>query len=93
VLHGERQRQCGAKCQDDKRCQTYGEIAYIYLQANQFDVDEAKLGIVRGTASAVKQHGEMVAKDHGSVIAGLARLADHFHSALRITCPAGTSLS
>jgi predicted outer membrane protein len=72
---------------------TDGEIAYIYLQANQFDVDEAKLGIVRGTASAVKQHGEMVAKDHGSVIAALARLADHFHSALRITCPAGKSLS
>ena len=24
---------------------TDGEIAYIYLQANQFDVEEAKLGI------------------------------------------------
>ena len=48
---------------------TDGEIAYIYLQANQFDVEEAKLGIARGTAPEVKQHGEMVAKDHSGVIA------------------------
>jgi predicted outer membrane protein len=46
-----------------------GEIAYIYLQANQFDVEEAELGIARGTAPEVKQHGEMVAKDHSGVIA------------------------
>ena len=26
---------------------TDGEIAYIYLQANQFDVEEAELGIAR----------------------------------------------
>ena len=48
---------------------TDGEIAYIYLQANQFDVEEAELGIARGTAPEVKQHGEMVAKDHSGVIA------------------------
>jgi len=47
---------------------TDDEIAYIYLQANQFDVEEAELGAVRGTASGVKQHGEMVAKDHRGVV-------------------------
>jgi predicted outer membrane protein len=47
---------------------TDGEIAYIYLQANQFDVEEAELGIARGTAPEVKQHGEMVANDHSGVI-------------------------
>jgi predicted outer membrane protein len=41
---------------------TDGEIAYIYLQANQFDVEEAKLGIAQGSAPEVKQHGEMVAR-------------------------------
>lgn len=46
---------------------TDGEIAYIYLQANQFDVEEAELGIARGTAREVKQH-EMVANDHRGVI-------------------------
>jgi putative membrane protein len=53
---------------------TDSEIAYIYLQANQFDVDEAKLGIARGTASEVKEHGEMVVKDHGGVIAAFEGL-------------------
>jgi predicted outer membrane protein len=47
---------------------TDGEIAYIYLQANLFDVEGAELGVARGTASGVKQHGEMVAKDHRSVV-------------------------
>jgi predicted outer membrane protein len=48
---------------------TDGEIAYIYLQANQFDVEEAKLGIAHGTSPEVKQHGEMVAQDHSGLIA------------------------
>lgn len=47
---------------------TDGEIAYIYLHYNQFDVEEAELGVARGTASEVKQHGEMVANDHRGVI-------------------------
>ena len=47
---------------------TDGEIAYVYLHYNQFDVDEAELGIARGTAPEVKQHGEMVANDHRGVI-------------------------
>ena len=55
---------------------TDGEIAYIYIQANQFDVEEAKLGIARGTAPEVKQHGEMVAKDHGGVIASFEGILD-----------------
>jgi putative membrane protein len=51
-----------------------GEIAYIYLQANQFDVEEATLGIARGTAPKVRRHGEMVAKDHSGVIATFERI-------------------
>lgn len=47
---------------------TDSEIAYIYVQANQFDVEETELGIARGTASGVKQHGEMVARDHRGVV-------------------------
>jgi putative membrane protein len=47
---------------------TDGEIAYIYLQGNEFDVEEAELGVARGTASDVKEHGEMVAKDHRGVV-------------------------
>jgi predicted outer membrane protein len=47
---------------------TDGEIAYIYLHYNQFDVEEAELGVARGTAPEVKQHGEMVANDHRGVI-------------------------
>jgi len=57
---------------------TDGEIAYLYLQGNQFDVEEAELGIARGTSSEVKQHGEMVAKDHrGVVVAFQAILTEH----------------
>jgi predicted outer membrane protein len=45
-----------------------GEIAYIYLQANEFDVEEGELGSARGTAPEVKEHGAMVAKDHRGVV-------------------------
>lgn len=45
-----------------------GEIAYIYLQANLFEIETAELGITLGTSDDVKQHGEMVAKDHRGVV-------------------------
>jgi predicted outer membrane protein len=53
---------------------TDGEIAFVYLQANQFDVEEGKLGVARGSASEVTQHGQMVAKDHGAVVAAFEKL-------------------
>ena len=47
---------------------TDGEIAFIYLQANLFEVETAKLGMTLGTSDDVKQHGEMVARDHRGVV-------------------------
>lgn len=47
---------------------TDGEIAYIYLQANLFEVEKAELGMARGTAPKVREHGVMVAKDHRGVV-------------------------
>jgi putative membrane protein len=45
-----------------------GEIAFLYLQANQFEVDTAQLGNTMGSAPQVKDHGQMVVKDHSGVI-------------------------
>lgn len=53
---------------------TESEAAYIYLQANAFEVERARLGIACGTAPEVMQHAEMVAKDHGAVIAAFVGL-------------------
>lgn len=47
---------------------TDAEIAYTYLQSNLFDVEEAELGIARGTAAEVKEHAEMVTRDHRGVV-------------------------
>ena len=47
---------------------TDGEIAFIYLQANIFEVETAELGMTLGTSNDVKQHGEMVARDHRGVV-------------------------
>jgi len=47
---------------------TDGEIAYIYLQGNLFDVEEAELAISRGTAAEVREQGEMVVRDHRGVV-------------------------
>jgi predicted outer membrane protein len=47
---------------------TDAEIAYTYIQGNLYDVEEAELGIARGTAAEVKEHGEMVARDHRGVV-------------------------
>jgi predicted outer membrane protein len=47
---------------------TDGEIAYIYLQANLFEVETAELGMALGTSDDVKRHGEMVARDHRGVV-------------------------
>lgn len=44
------------------------EIAYIYLQANLFEVDIADLGIANAVDPDVKAHSEMVAKDHRGVV-------------------------
>lgn len=47
---------------------TDGEVAYIYLQANLFEVEKAELGKSLGTSDDVKKHGEMVATDHRGVV-------------------------
>ena len=47
---------------------TDAEIAFIYLQANLFEVETAELGMTHGTSNDVKQHGEMVARDHRVVV-------------------------
>lgn len=52
----------------DKTGLSDGEIAYLYIQANLFEVEIAKLGTAQGTAPDVREHGAMVAKDHGSVV-------------------------
>ncbi|MFN3623538.1 MAG: DUF4142 domain-containing protein [Hyphomicrobium sp.] len=59
---------CGLMQVADKGGISDGEIAYIYIQANLFEVETAKLGGAQGTASEVKKHGEDVAKDHGGVV-------------------------
>ena len=45
-----------------------GEIAYIYIQANLFEVEKAELGLAQGTSDGVKAHGQLVAKDHRGVV-------------------------
>jgi putative membrane protein len=45
-----------------------GEIAYLYLQANLFEVETAELARAQGVAPQVKQHGDEVARDHRGVI-------------------------
>ena len=52
----------------DRHSFTDGEIAFIYLQANLFEVETAELGMTLGTSDDVKQHGEMVARDHRGVV-------------------------
>ncbi len=47
---------------------TDGEIAYLYLQANLFEVETGELGAARGTAADVKKHGETVATEHRGVV-------------------------
>ncbi len=63
----------------DKPNLTEGEIAYLYLQANRFEVETAELGAQRGTATDVKKHGEMVAKDHRGVIETFEGLVSMSH--------------
>ncbi len=53
-----------------------GEIAYIYLQANLFEVEIAKLGRENATDPDVKAHGEMVARDHGNVVKQFSMLLE-----------------
>lgn len=50
------------------------EIAYLYIQANLFEVETAELGVARGTAADVKSHGEMVARDHKGVVRAFEEL-------------------
>jgi putative membrane protein len=47
---------------------TDSEIAYLYLQANLFEVEAGELGAKRGTAADVKKHGETVATEHRGVV-------------------------
>lgn len=58
---------------------TDGEIAYVYLQANLFEVQTAELARTLGTSGDVKQHGEMVEKDHRGVIKMFERLLEMNH--------------
>lgn len=50
------------------------EIAYLYIQANLFEVETAELGVARGTRADVKSHGEMVARDHKGVVRAFEEL-------------------
>ncbi len=47
---------------------TDGEIAYLYLQANLFEVETGELGATRGIAADVKKHGETVVTEHRGVV-------------------------
>ena len=58
---------------------TDGEIAFIYLQANLFEVETAELGMALGMSDDVKQHGEMVAKDHRGVVKMFEELLEMNH--------------
>ncbi len=58
---------------------TDGEIAYLYIQANLFEVELAELGKSVGTSDDVKQHGNMVAKDHRGVIKRFEELLHQNH--------------
>jgi putative membrane protein len=61
-------QRCGVIRVHDAPSLSDGEIAYLYLQANLFEVDTAELGRAQGTAPEVKQHGDMVRKDHRGVV-------------------------
>ncbi len=56
-----------------------GEIAYIYIQANLFEVEKAELGKKLGTSADVRAHGEMVAADHRGVIKSFEELLKMNH--------------
>ncbi len=58
---------------------TDGIIAYLYIQANLFEVETAELGKARGTSPDVKQHGAMVAKDHRGVVKSFEELLHRNH--------------
>jgi putative membrane protein len=61
-------QRCGVIRVHDAPSLSDGEIAYLYLQANLFEVDKAELARVQGTAPEVKHHGDEVAKDHSGVV-------------------------
>jgi putative membrane protein len=59
---------CGIVRVHDTSQLSDGEIAYLYLQANLFEVETAELARAQGTAPEVKAHGEEVARDHRGVV-------------------------
>jgi putative membrane protein len=59
---------CGVIHVNDAPTISDGEIAYLYLQANLFEVETAELARAQGTAPEVKHHGDEVAKDHRGVV-------------------------
>jgi putative membrane protein len=61
-------QRCGVIRVHDAQSLSDGEIAYLYLQANLFEVDKAELARAQGTAPEVKHHGDEVAKDHRGVV-------------------------
>jgi putative membrane protein len=61
-------QRCGVTLIHDAQNLSDGEIAYLYLQANLFEVDKAELARGQGTAPEVKHHGDEVAKDHRGVV-------------------------
>ena len=67
-VHAGQPPRCGIIRVNDARGLGDGEIAYLYLQANLFEVETAELARAQGTAAAVKHHGDEVASDHRSVI-------------------------
>jgi putative membrane protein len=59
---------CGIIRVHDAHGMSDGEIAYLYLQANLFEVETAELARAQGTAPQVRAHGGEVAKDHRDVV-------------------------
>jgi len=67
VLSGHAPR-CGVIRVHDAPSLTDGEMAYLYIQANLFEVETAELARTQGTAPQVKVHGDEVARDHRGVV-------------------------
>lgn len=63
----------------DTAALTDEQIAYIYIQANLFEVETAELGKSRGTSEDVRSHGETVAKDHRGVVKMFEKLLHMNH--------------
>jgi predicted outer membrane protein len=67
-----------------------GAIAYLYLQANLFEVEVAELGKSAGASEEVRKLGQMVANDHRGVIKSFEELL-HMHHIKPVPTPASAA--